>query len=169
MAQSTLCDPMDPSPPGSSVYGISQARILEQVAISSSRGVYPPRDRTCISYISCIDMRILYHCTTWGVHWEVLSKVTGTGGCHLLKVMLSITTFLQASPWSCPSEALRPCGQGLGEFLKHPGPQIHTVLMHRETREALKIHDQKKYGYGLRKTHYWRFAAEETINQSNDP
>ena len=91
------------------------------------------------------------------------------GGCHLLKVMLSITTFLQASPWSCPSEALRPCGQGLGEFLKHPGPQIHTVLMHRETREALKIHDQKKYGYGLRKTHYWRFAAEETINQSNDP
>ena len=159
MAQSTLCDPMDPSPPGSSVYGISQARILEQVAISSARGVYPPRDRTCICYISCIGMRVLYHCTTWGVHWEVLSKVTGTGGCHLLKVMLSITTFLQASPRSCPLEALRPCGQGLGEFLKHPGPQMHTVLMHRETREALKIHDQKEYGYGLRKTHYWRFAA----------
>ena len=33
----TLCDPMDCSPPGSSVYGISQGRILEWVAISSSR------------------------------------------------------------------------------------------------------------------------------------
>ena len=33
----TLCDPMDCSPPGSSVHGILQARILEWVAISSSR------------------------------------------------------------------------------------------------------------------------------------
>ena len=33
-----LCDPMDCSPPGCSVHGILQARILEQVAISSSRG-----------------------------------------------------------------------------------------------------------------------------------
>ena len=39
LAQSrpTLCDPMDCSPPGSSVHGISQARILEWVAISFSR------------------------------------------------------------------------------------------------------------------------------------
>ena len=35
--------------PGSSVHGISQARILEWVAISFSRGVFPTRDRTCIS------------------------------------------------------------------------------------------------------------------------
>ena len=32
----TLCDPVDCSPPGSSVHGISQARTLEWVAISSS-------------------------------------------------------------------------------------------------------------------------------------
>ena len=53
----TLCNPMDYSLPGSSVHEISQARILEWVAISYSRG---PRDQTCISYISCIDRRILY-------------------------------------------------------------------------------------------------------------
>ena len=40
----TLCIPMDCSPPGSSVHGISQARILEWVAISSSRGSSQPRD-----------------------------------------------------------------------------------------------------------------------------
>ena len=43
---STLCDPMDCSPPGSCVHGILQARILEWVAISSSRGTSWPRKRT---------------------------------------------------------------------------------------------------------------------------
>ena len=47
----TLCDPMDYSPPGSSVHGILQARILEWVSISSSRRSSPPRDRT---WVSCI-------------------------------------------------------------------------------------------------------------------
>ena len=40
----TCCDPMDCSPPGSSVHGILQARILEWVAISFSRGSSQPRD-----------------------------------------------------------------------------------------------------------------------------
>ena len=38
LSQVRLCDAMDCSPPGSSVHGISQARILESVAISSSMG-----------------------------------------------------------------------------------------------------------------------------------
>ena len=49
-----LCNPMDCSPPGSSVLGISQARILEWVAISSSRGFFQPRNWTYISSPSCI-------------------------------------------------------------------------------------------------------------------
>ena len=55
---STLCDPMDCSPPGSSVPGIFQARILEWVAIPLSRGFSRPRDRTW----GCLHCRqILYH------------------------------------------------------------------------------------------------------------
>ena len=46
----TLCSPMNYSPRGSSVHGISQARILEWVAISFSRGSSQPRDQTCISH-----------------------------------------------------------------------------------------------------------------------
>ena len=42
----TLCRPLDCSQPGSSVHGIFQARILEQVAISYSKGFSQPRDRT---------------------------------------------------------------------------------------------------------------------------
>ena len=48
----TLCDPMDCSPPGSSVHGIFQAGILEWVAISSSRGSSHPRGQTCVSCIA---------------------------------------------------------------------------------------------------------------------
>ena len=44
-----LCNPRDCSPPGSSVHGLSQARVLEWAAISSSRGSSRPRDQTCIS------------------------------------------------------------------------------------------------------------------------
>ena len=48
----TLCNPMDCSPPGSSVHGILQARILEWVAISFSRESSEPRDRTQVSCIA---------------------------------------------------------------------------------------------------------------------
>ena len=55
-----LWDPVGCSPPGSSVPG-SQARILEWVAISSSRGSSWPKDRTHVSFISCTSKRVLYH------------------------------------------------------------------------------------------------------------
>ena len=57
----TLCDTMDCSLPGSSVHGVSQARILEWAAIFFSRGSSHLRDRSSISYISCISRWILYH------------------------------------------------------------------------------------------------------------
>ena len=47
----TRWDPVDSSLPGSSIHGISQARILGWVAISFSKGSSPPRDRICISCI----------------------------------------------------------------------------------------------------------------------
>ena len=46
----TLCDPMDYTPPGSSVHGILQARILEWIAIPFSRGSSWHRDQTRVSY-----------------------------------------------------------------------------------------------------------------------
>ena len=60
-----LCNPTDFSLPGSSVHGIFQARILEWVALCYSRGTSGPRDRTCVSCISCIGRHILYHWATW--------------------------------------------------------------------------------------------------------
>ena len=56
-----LYDPMDCSPPGSSLHGISWARILEWVSISSSRVSSWPRDQT---RVSCIGRKILHHWVT---------------------------------------------------------------------------------------------------------
>ena len=73
----TLCDPMDCSPPGSSVHGILQARILERVAIPFCREYWsglpypPPGDLPNpriepTSLISpALSDKALYHCTTW--------------------------------------------------------------------------------------------------------
>ena len=52
-APTLLTDPLDCSPPGSSIHGILQARILEWVAIPVSWGSSQPRDRTQVSYV-CI-------------------------------------------------------------------------------------------------------------------
>ena len=60
----TLCNPVDCSLPGSSVHGISKARILEWVAISYSKASTQPRDQTCISCIFWIGRWIIYHYTT---------------------------------------------------------------------------------------------------------
>ena len=57
----TLCDPMDYSPPGSSDHGILQAKLLEWVAISFSRGSSLSKDWTYVSCISCIARWIIYH------------------------------------------------------------------------------------------------------------
>ena len=59
----TLCKPMDCSPPGSSVYGISQARIMEWVAIPFSGGSSRPRDQNQVSFIAA---RELHHFTHQG-------------------------------------------------------------------------------------------------------
>ena len=80
-----LWDPVDCSSPGSSVHGILQARILEQIAIFFSRGSFWPRDQTHISCISCIHSQILFHWATRGspsaldkihwIHWIVQTKL----------------------------------------------------------------------------------------------
>ena len=59
-----LWDPRDCSLPGSSVQGILQARILEWVAMPSSRGPSRPRDHTH-SYVSCIGRWVLYLSAAW--------------------------------------------------------------------------------------------------------
>ena len=68
----TLCNPKDCSPPGSSVHGILQARILEWVAIPFSRGSSSSRDWT---QVSCIAGRFFTIYTAVQILWARESKV----------------------------------------------------------------------------------------------
>ena len=61
----TPCDPMDWSPPGSSAHEVLQARTMQGVAVPSSRRSSWPRDRTQVSWVSCIGRRILDHWAMW--------------------------------------------------------------------------------------------------------
>ena len=62
----TLCYPICCSPPGSSVHRLLQAKLLEWVAISFSRGSLWPRDWTQVSCIFCIGRWVLYQLSHWG-------------------------------------------------------------------------------------------------------
>ena len=69
-----LCNRMDCSSPGSFVHGFLQTRILEWVAMPSSRGSSQPRDRTFVSCVSCIGRWVLV--PNWGRSMSRLYIVT---------------------------------------------------------------------------------------------
>ena len=70
-----LCNPIDcRNPPGSSVHAILQERILEWVAISSSRGSSQSSDQSRVSCGSCIGRWILYPWATWEILYYILSS-----------------------------------------------------------------------------------------------
>ena len=79
-----LCaTPWSVAPPGCSVHGILQARIMELVAMPSSRGSSPPRDWTCVS---CTAGRFFTIWATWGAPCYVSHSLKGCvfllgGGC----------------------------------------------------------------------------------------
>ena len=118
----THCDPRDCSPPGSSVHGISQARILEWVAMLSSRGSLQPRDWT---QVSCKAGRFFYCLSQQGpsitfpnlnseerddsAFWE---RVPSLGQCHA--ILLESSPVYTLVPWGLCSSLL--CMSWIGEL-----------------------------------------------------
>ena len=114
----TLCDPMDCSPPGSSVHGIFQARILEGVAISFSRGSSQPRDRTQVSGI----VGRLYCLSDQGIPWwmnelEIFS---------IESVSIFSTESVEECQWHAPKqqrETIRPVNPHIAYFSDTAGKE----------------------------------------------
>ena len=82
----TLYDPMDCSIPGSSIHGIFQARVLEWVAISFSRGSSQPRDRTWVSHIA--GRRF----TVWATREASLEPVSYNQKCNWASAFVTCCT-----------------------------------------------------------------------------
>ena len=113
---STLCDPLDCSPPDSSVHGILQARMLEWVAKASSRGSSPPRDQTHVSMSPVLTGRFFTTSTTWEalqvgfllsyVHLGKPLNVPMPGFLHLKVVLIFSPPSVIRQPTTCPIQKL---------------------------------------------------------------
>ena len=109
----TLCNPMDCSPPGSSVHGILQARILEWVAIPFSRGSSQARDQT---QVSCIASRFF---TIWATREASMIPYASE---------LSHSSWVRplATPWTVVAKScLTLCNSS------SPGSSVHGILQVR--------------------------------------
>ena len=115
----TLCEPMDCSPSGSSVHGIVQARILDRVAISFSRGSSWFRDQT---QISCIAGRFF---TVWATRLQILQSFSQFS--HSV-ISDSVT------PWTAAHQASLSITNSLSPpipmFIESVMPSNHLILCH---------------------------------------
>ena len=91
-----LWDTVDCSEPDSSVHGISQARIVEWVAISFSMGSSWLRNQTCIS---CIGRHILYHWATWKAQISCYKFINWTEFWNKYYIFLVFLEKLIYFPW----------------------------------------------------------------------
>ena len=151
----TLCDPMDCSPPGSSVHGILQARILEWLAICFSRESSRPRDRTQVSCIAdgfftiwaTREALLLVHYYSPSVlQWKELRlrKVACPGshnwvagsGHELVSVRLqsSCCIIWKYSSWTCAVEFVSP-----GLFLWDPRGVWQMLTKFYETVKSYSV------------------------------
>ena len=107
-----LCNPRDCSPPGFSVHGISQARMLKWVANASSRGCSWPRDWTLVICVSCIVGGFFTTEPPGKPMNEIMTSFDYVYffflfSCPLLWLVGSLVAALQHSRFSCP-KALGP-------------------------------------------------------------
>ena len=132
----TLCDTMDCSPPGASVHGIFQARILGWVAIPFSRESSQPKDRT---RVTCTAGRRFYHLSHQGSRRGIQPQTSVVGGGNCAPAQghrgpepgpraqpVLFTAFTAASSsWVTSSHGLLPTEAGTlpvgpGKYLKEP-------------------------------------------------
>ena len=129
MLRLTLLRPLELySPPGSSAYGTSQARVLEWVAISFSKGYSWPRDWT---RVSCMGRWILYH---WARGYTHLITFLKSNNILSAKTLLALSLKKKKNcgvsvcyPVSeCVRHKTMPCPSRLGQYIGTQGiPQIH--------------------------------------------
>ena len=135
---------MDCSPPGSSVHKISQARILERVAISFFRGSSWPSDWIRVSYASCTGRRILYQWDTWDKPWEFLyecQKYLAVVGLEIPKCLpqtpqtIQIKNYFESSGLQPPKKSREPSVliasmSGIGSHVTALNQNQHSIPHH---------------------------------------
>ena len=141
----TLCEPMDCNMSGSSVHGIFQARILEQVAISFSRGSSWPRNWT---QVFCIAGRFFTSRATGEAHlyFSVISNLPKSPTQLCLTIKKKSTISFQNKGWTPYfSSANQPLHfETFEHLLLHPSciilPNTHIPTLCFRLLYTLRIH-----------------------------
>ena len=135
----TLCNPMDCTPPGSSVHEISQASTLAWVAMSFSRGSSRHRDR---SQVSCISRWILYHLSyqrsPLTTLQNSLNKNSNLVSYHSRYLQLSFGTYAELSPGPPVDTKVCRCSSPL-ETMVYSVFHIHTPGVQCTIEAVLQI------------------------------
>ena len=104
--------------------GLSQARILEWVAISRSRGSSQPRDRTCVSYVSCFDRWLPYYTSATGVSPSVSIFSSFYKDTSPIDLSLTWPFHLQRPYFQIRSQSLLPEVRITSSFRRHKSSMI---------------------------------------------
>ena len=133
----TLCDPMDYSPPGSSVHRVLQARILEWIAMLSPRGSSQPRDWT---QVSCLAGRFF---TVWATIIQFHSIILGCSVPSAALISDVDLTEMWSLPWAHSLAQIHPSVLlSLAPlFRAHHKPEIvvHTCAEHKRCLSWSKL------------------------------
>ena len=166
----TLCDPMDHSLPGSSVHGILQARILEWVVISSSRGFSQTRDQTHIYYISWTGRWGLYHQCHLGIPRSTTGSSNSPPRIYPGKTTSWKDTYTLTSQVAQSVKRLPPMWKTQVQSLGREDPLEKEMAPHSSTL-AWKIPWMEEPGrlqsMGLQKVgHDWATSSSSDVNSS---
>ena len=136
------CDPMDCSPPGSSIHGILQARILEWVGMPSARGSFQPRDWNCISMSPALAGRFFTTTATWEApppcppYPQQIWPCWISWNCSPASERLKFSLFLTASAeWSIKEMLLHGSVYGL-TFIIATTPYTQTSFMNQQSNNS---------------------------------
>ena len=160
----TLCNPMVCSPPGSSVHGIFQVRVLEWVAISSSKGSSPCRERTWFSGVSFTGRQIHYHLATREAQVITVFVYVQSLSC----VQLFATSWTAV----CQASQSFTTSQGLLKLMVTESvmPSNHLILCHPFLLLSSNFPSIRAFynesALSIRWPKYWSFSF--SINPSNE-
>ena len=170
----SLFDPIDCSLSGSSVHGIFQARILEWVAISSSRGSSPPRDRIRISCISCTGRQVLCHWATWEAH-NYLRNIQNFPPAGLSMCWGTLPQDGIFTQWLLISARYLPffrCGYSRDFLRRWVGPRRTTAVCSRAgfpfSSEAYLPWSHWDSDAFSEKRHCWRLLSDDGLRTSEE-